>query len=59
MLSMNHALRTWSHRVVAFLDLLSLGFATIGFGATLLAVAEQLLADTLKPIAGRGWHSTT
>jgi hypothetical protein len=38
---------------VAFVELLSLGFATIGVGATLIAVAGQLLRiapDSKRPI---------
>jgi hypothetical protein len=38
---------------IAFAELLSCGFATIGVRATLLAIAVQLVDDTLFTLSGR------
>jgi hypothetical protein len=38
---------------IAFAELLSCGFATIGVRATLLAITVQLVDDTLFTLSGR------
>ena len=38
---------------IAFAELLSCGFATIGARATLVAIAAQIFDDTLTTLGGR------